>query len=287
MGTWTDSAPRWPASPSQLESVGRNVNRRGSASRTAIDTKTGPELPEAQAQSPLLSPAERRQRNREEVRQAILAAARAVMREQGVAALSLREVARRVQMQAPSLYVYFPSKMALYDALFLMAVRLRAEYRDHGEAGLDDFWDRLLARFETYMRFAQENPELYQLAYERPVPGFVPSAESLEESFRAPSGFEQFLADAIASGQIVLDMPVAQARDLLIGMIHGLTAQHMANEPDLPVGSGRFGSQIPAAVALLRAAWDPRGVDCGSVDSGALEEGGARSPAARKNRNRP
>ena len=52
------------------------------------------------------------------MRRAILAAARAVMREQGVAALSLREVARRVQMQAPSLYAYFPSKMALCDALF-------------------------------------------------------------------------------------------------------------------------------------------------------------------------
>ena len=59
------------------------------------------------------------------------------MREQGVAALSLREVARRVQMQAPSLYAYFPSKMALYDALFLMAVRLRAEYRDRDDAGRD------------------------------------------------------------------------------------------------------------------------------------------------------
>ena len=113
------------------------------------------------------------------------------------------------------------------------------------------------------MRFAQENPELYQLAFERPVPGFVPSAESLEEAFRAPAGFEQFLADAVASGQIVLDMPVVQARDLLIGMIHGLTAQHMANEPDLPIGSGRFGSQIPAAVALFRAKWDPRGANPG------------------------
>ena len=205
------------------------------------------------------SPAERRQRNREEVRQAILSAARAVMREQGVAALSLREVARRVQMQAPSLYAYFPSKMALYDALFLLAVRLRAEYRDRADAGLDDFWARLSARFESYMRFAQENPELYQLAFERPVPGFVPSAESLEEAFRAPAGFEQFLADAVASGQIVLDMPVVQARDLLIGMIHGLTAQHMANEPELPIGSGRFGSQIPAAVALFQAKWDPQG----------------------------
>jgi hypothetical protein len=46
-------------------------------------------------------------------------------------------------------------------------------------------------------------------------------------------------------------------------MIHGLTAQHMANEPALPIGSGRFGSQIPAAVALFRATWDPQGTHPG------------------------
>ncbi len=203
------------------------------------------------------SPAERRQRNREEMRAAILEAARAVMHEQGVAALSLREVARRVRMQAPSLYAYFPSKFALYDALFLLAVRRHTEYQEAGGEGIDNFWDQLTARCSSYMRFAQENPELYQLAFERPVPGFTPSVESLEEAFRAPAAFEQFLAEAAASGQVVLDMPVAQARDLIFGMIHGLTAQHMANEPDLPIGSGRFGSQIPAAVALFRAKWDP------------------------------
>jgi AcrR family transcriptional regulator len=224
-------------------------------------------------ESPSLpSPAERRQRNREEVRTAILDAARAVMHEQGVAALSLREVARRVRMQAPSLYAYFPSKMALYDALFLMGVRLRAEYRDRNDAGREGFWDQLEGRFESYMRFAQENPELYQLAYERPVPGFVPSAESLEESFRAPTGFAQCLAEAVATGEIVLDMPVASARDLLIGMIHGLTAQHMANEPDLPIGSGRFGSQLPAAIALFRTAWDPRETDARGAGSSTGEE---------------
>jgi AcrR family transcriptional regulator len=206
----------------------------------------------------LPSPAERRQRNREEVRAAILDAARAVMREQGVAALSLREVARRVQMQAPSLYAYFPSKMALYDALFLLGVRMRAAYGERADVGRAGFWELLAGRFESYMRFAQENPDLFQLAFERPIPGFVPSAESLEEAFRAPARFEHMLADGVAAGEIVLDMPMAQARDLMIGMIHGLTAHHMANEPDLPVGSGRFGSQIPAAVALFRAKWDPR-----------------------------
>jgi hypothetical protein len=40
--------------------------------------------------------------------------------------------------------------------------------------------------------------------------------------------------------------------------MHGLTALHMANEPELPVGSGRFGSLIPAALALFRAAWEPK-----------------------------
>jgi AcrR family transcriptional regulator len=222
--------------------------------------------------SPFPSPAERRQRNREEVRHAILEASRNVMREQGVAALSLREVARRLNMQAPSLYAYFPSKMALYDALFLMAVRLRAEYHARADEGLVDFWDWLQAQFEAYLRFAQENPDLFQLAYERPVPGFVPSAESLEESFRAPTGFAQCLAEAVATGEIVLDMPVASARDLLIGMIHGLTAQHMANEPDLPIGSGRFGSQLPAAIALFRTAWDPRETDARGAGSSTGEE---------------
>lgn len=189
------------------------------------------------------------------------------MREQGVAALSLREVARRVQMQAPSLYAYFPSKMALYDALFLTGVRLRAAYNEREQVARDGFWDRLEGRFESYMRFAQEHPELYQLAFERPVPGFVPSAESLEEAFRAPAELEQMLTDAVAAGEVVLDMPVGQARDLLIGMVHGLTAHHMANEPDLPVGSGRFGSQIPVAIALFRAQWDPRGA-IPAVDAG-------------------
>jgi AcrR family transcriptional regulator len=192
------------------------------------------------------------------VRQAILEAAREVMHEQGVAALSLREVARRVNMQAPSLYAYFPSKLALYDALFLMGVRLRAAYREREEAGRKGFWDLLAGRFESYLRFAQENPELYQLAFERPVPGFTPSPESLAEAFQAPAGFEQLIRDGVAAGEVVLDMPVAQARDLLIGMIHGLTAHHLANEPELSVGAGRFGSQIPAAIALFRTNWDPR-----------------------------
>ncbi len=207
--------------------------------------------------APVLSPKERRQRNREEMQRAILDAARAVMREQGVAALSLREVARRVKMQAPSLYAYFPSKMALYDALFIEGIRIYASYHGSATAGDTFSWDLLHTWIEMYMRFAHEHPDLYQLCFERPVPGFVPSDESMAESRRLLAGSDEVLAGAVASGEIRLDLANNQARDLVIAMMHGLTSQHMANEPHLPFGSGRYGSLIPAAVALFRAAWEP------------------------------
>ena len=206
---------------------------------------------------PILSPKERRQRNREEMQRAILDAARSVMREHGVAALSLREVARSVKMQPPSLYAYYPSKMALYDALFLEGIRTFRTYLDPVFQQPGPFQERLHTSLETYLRFAQEHPDLYQLCFERPVPGFVPSEESMAESREGLARFEAELAEAIAEGQIRPGVPASQARDLIIAMMQGLTSQHMANEPDLPVGLGRYGGLIPAAVALFRKAWEP------------------------------
>src|ERR687884_349506 len=83
----------------------------------------------------VLTPSERRQRNRDEMTAAILDTARDIMREQGVAALNLNEVARRVGVKTPSLYEYFPGKSALYDELFRLGLRLYAEHTDRALAG--------------------------------------------------------------------------------------------------------------------------------------------------------
>jgi AcrR family transcriptional regulator len=210
--------------------------------------------------SRVLSPKERRQRNREEMMKAILEAARAVMREQGVAALNLHEVARRVGLRTQSLYEYFPSKMALYDALYRFGIRLYAA----GRAQLPpitaepaSFWEHARGELEHYMTFAQQNPELYQLVFERPVPGFVPSSESLEVGARILADSDQLLAQALAQGDLAVGVPPETARDLFIAMMHGLTSLHMANEPELPMGQGRFGSLLPAALSLFHKAWTP------------------------------
>jgi AcrR family transcriptional regulator len=208
----------------------------------------------------VLSPKERRQRNREEMMTAILDAACSVMREEGVAALNLHEVARRVGLRAPSLYEYWPSKMALYDALYRFGIRLYAAGREHLVPITPlpaSFWEHARGELEHYMTFAQEHPELYQLVFEHPVPGFVPSPESLEEGARILAHSDQILKQALEQGNLALGFPPEQARDLFIAMMHGLTALHMANEPEQPMGSGRFGSLIEAALALFQAAWSP------------------------------
>jgi AcrR family transcriptional regulator len=208
----------------------------------------------------VLSPKERRQRNREEMIGAILEAARAVMREQGVAALNLHEVARRVGLRTQSLYEYFPSKMALYDALYRFGIRLYAAGREHLPPLTQvpaSFWEHARGELEHYMTFAQQHPELYQLVFERPVPGFVPSPESLEVGTRILAHSDQFLSQALEQHHLAPGLPPEAARDLFIGMMHGLTALHMANEPELPVGTGRFGSLLPAALSLFQMAWTP------------------------------
>src|SRR6266511_3030464 len=66
---------------------------------------------------------DRRARRRQQTIDEILDVAIEVMAEEGVAGLSLSEVARRMGIQPPSLYKYFPSKLALYDALFQRGAR--------------------------------------------------------------------------------------------------------------------------------------------------------------------
>lgn len=206
----------------------------------------------------VLPPRERRRRNREQMIAAILDSARAVMRERGVAALSLREVARRVSMQAPSLYEYFPSKGALYDALFLTGFRLFQERIVRRLEEPASFWGRIEAIFAANVGFAREHPDLYQLVFERPVPGFTPSEATMAEGRVLLDRFTALIAEAIDGGEIRPGLSAAQTRDLFIAMIHGLTSQHLANDADAPPGGGRYGGLIGPALALFRASWTPQ-----------------------------
>src|SRR5437879_7323238 len=120
---------------------------------------------------------DRRSERREATRAEILAAAWDLVGADGLAALSLRDLARRVGMQAPSLYSYFDSKHAIYDAMFAQGAREYLESRATLEPSGDALTD-LKAGMHEFVRFCLENRVRYQLLFQRTVPGFEPSPES-------------------------------------------------------------------------------------------------------------
>lgn len=69
----------------------------------------------------------RQQRKRDRSRDDILAAARAVLNRDGIAAVTLEAVAREAGMSKTGLYYYFSSKEALIFELVFAALRLHAE----------------------------------------------------------------------------------------------------------------------------------------------------------------
>lgn len=207
---------------------------------------------------PIIKQADRRQQNREAVIEDILAIAREMMQADGVAALSFNAIARRLGMKPPSLYTYFDSKHAIYDTLFRRGFEefdRRMRQRPDHDASLEK---NLASALTTYMRFAQENQDLYQLMFQRPVPGFEPSEESMAVSLRALRASTQEMAQIIAQGEIDTNgIPLDEAHDLVIALMHGLTELHLANNSDLPVGEGRFGKLVDHAVQFVVDAWHP------------------------------
>lgn len=195
----------------------------------------------------------RRQRNRLRTMGTILETARDIMREQGVAALSIHELARRLGMRAPSLYNYFDGLMDLYDAVFHQGMVMFGEHIQEHTQGAGTWQEQVRLAMEAYMSFAIHYPELYQLCFERPVPGFQPSDVSMQVSRDNLQASYTRMAEI--KDELDTDLPAEQVTDLLIAIIHGLTALHMANQPQLPLGQGRFGSLIPAALAVLERAW--------------------------------
>jgi AcrR family transcriptional regulator len=197
----------------------------------------------------------RREQVRQETIEKILSIAREEMQENGVAALSLGVIARRLGMRTPSLYTYFDSKNDIYDELFRRGFVEFGQWMDKRPNQDNSLQENLESVLRTYMRFAQENQDLYQLMFQRPVPGFVPSEESMGVSLTRLDTMRGQFMNMLEREEITLDIAYEEARDLYIAFQHGLTELHLANNPELPVGQGRFGKLIPQAVQMVLDAW--------------------------------
>jgi AcrR family transcriptional regulator len=200
---------------------------------------------------------DRRARRRQETITEILDIAVEIMTAEGVNGLSLSEVARRLGVQPPSLYKYFSSLMAVYDAIFERGmaemVRVMREAMAEAPPGLR----RLEAGLDANGRWCLEHPVVAQLLFWRPVPAFEPSPEAFALSGEMVAIQRTAIAEAVAAGELGPEADTDDGIALVSILIAGSLSQAMANEPGTAWGDGRFTPQFPKLLALLPAAFPP------------------------------
>jgi AcrR family transcriptional regulator len=203
---------------------------------------------------------DRRQRRRQETIEEVLDVAAVLMREQGVAGLSIGEVARRMGIRPPSLYVYFDSKNALYDALFERGAKLIADALQAFGEQLDDslpLEESLLASANAFIKWAVEHPEYTQLLFWRPVPGFSPSERAYAPAIRLVELSQERFAALQRRGVLRDDVPLEDIQRDWTVLTSGIVSQQLANAPDESFESGTFTSAIPRVVAMFARQYAP------------------------------
>jgi len=182
---------------------------------------------------------DRRAERRAATKAEILDAAWEQVRANGLAALSLRDLAKTVGMQPPSLYGYFDSKHAIYDAMFAQGAQ---EFVDGRPFDLPDEPRAALTRIVQYfVGFCTTDPARYQLLFQRTIPGFEPSKESFAIAQRS--------FDDMASQLARFGLSDPKLLDLYTALVTGLTDQQISNDP----GGDRWIRLIDDAVTMF---WD-------------------------------
>jgi AcrR family transcriptional regulator len=173
----------------------------------------------------------------------ILDAAWQLSRERGLTGWALRDLADAVAMRTPSLYVYFDSKNALFDAMFADG---NAELLGRVERAVADVERRRVPPPEVlrigarlFFDFCVEDPARHQLLFLRTIPGFQPSGSSYALAGALLERQAAVLAAAGVGGSELVDLWTA--------LLSGLVAQQLSNDP----GGDRWRRLVDPAIDMF------------------------------------
>jgi AcrR family transcriptional regulator len=155
----------------------------------------------------------------------------------GIGGFSLHGLARELGIRQPSLYEYFDSKLALYDAMFADGNR-RLQARLEALDRPDDPRRAVKLHTHEFVAFATEDIARQQLLFARSIPDFEPSAEAFAPAVEVLERAAGLLraAGLRAQGDI----------DCFIAMVGGVVAAQNSNEP----GGKRWVRQLDRLIDL-------------------------------------
>jgi AcrR family transcriptional regulator len=184
-----------------------------------------------------------------DLRRALVAAARAILEEDGLAALSLRTVARRAGVSQAAPYHHFPDKDALLAAVAADGFDALDRAMQERMAGVSDPAERLNASGVAYVMFAVANPALFQIMFGAAMHGLAAHAERLAAGERAYATLERAVTAVQQAGGAESDVGLACLGAWAVA--HGLAKLLVEGGLD-PTRYGVTGAEELAQLALRR-----------------------------------
>jgi AcrR family transcriptional regulator len=192
---------------------------------------------------------ERRQRQRQQLRDGILAAAREIAKAEGWQAVTIRKIAGLIEYSPPVIYEYFDSKEDLLLELMRMGYAGQLEAIEKARDASDDPEEALFEMSRAWCRFAFEAPDLYQVMYGLGGVSF-PVTELKKEGEKIAQTMTQVLAQILANN----DKEDLWAKVTLAwSTLHGIVALAMAGR--LPGGSDEAERLADQATRDFLSAW--------------------------------
>lgn len=174
-----------------------------------------------------MSIAERKAKEKEELRDLILHAAMELFVEKGIDKTTIRNIADRVSYSIGTVYVYFRDKNAILHALHTLGFRQYAE-RQLALQHINDPMERLIARGRAYIMYALENPDMYDLMFNLKAPiDFLNEMESeWTEGKAVIDRLKSTVDECIEQGYFV-GMDRDSVCYLVWSTVHGLCSFHL------------------------------------------------------------
>jgi len=185
---------------------------------------------------------ERRARERDEVRTLILDTARTVFAAEGAGAVTMRQVAERIEYSPTAIYFHFKDKDSLIRELcerdFLQLAQKFASI-----ARIADPIEKLRRAAHLYLQFGIDNPNHYRVMFMTPEPAGAADAYAF---------LKTIVAEAIEQKMFRKDLTdIELVSQTVWAGIHGVVALHIAKSSDATVSWRPLAQRAEAMVDLL------------------------------------
>jgi len=197
---------------------------------------------------------ERREREKLEVREAILEAAREIAAAEGWSAVSIRKIAERIEYSPPMVYEHFDDKDDLLYALMVDGFGKLYQRVHAARVAAPNPHQALIEMAIAYWQFSVDSPELYQVMNGLDGVQFCAADASHQAPEFSAAGRDviEALTDWGRAEQLTFDYP----EDMLAivwGTLHGVVALAMGNRIQLSADKTR--DLVVKAVQTLIAGW--------------------------------